>query len=273
MKIYFWIKQKSSSFSSSGNVAPVDRKLYKDAHEYTYNCSQIIHNGDTIDWYLLGRQVLVVIIVYAVNLSGGTNEGIELWGLPKWIFDFFRFWSCYDPLNTTGWSAKLSSKCILPHAWLLQWLVWSIHALLYKCCWVHWYFTHIISFTVACLTTHSLLVEPNEEECTVIVFFWHRCILALTVLIFCIVVTMVSLIVGKTEVPTGVRVIIYCSSMVYISYKLYRLHSLQLLIWPPNEEDNEYDNERSMMYCVLWYKICARWIWCKFPRDLREVIF
>merc|ERR1712106_276505 len=65
------------------------RELYKESHKLAYKCSHICHKGDALDRYLLGRQFMVVIVVFTVNMSGGPNADAELWGLPKVIIDIF----------------------------------------------------------------------------------------------------------------------------------------------------------------------------------------
>ena len=55
----------------------------------TWKCTNWCHNGDNLDRYLLGRQFMVVIVVFTVNISGAPLGGAELWGLPQWIIDVF----------------------------------------------------------------------------------------------------------------------------------------------------------------------------------------
>jgi hypothetical protein len=49
----------------------------------------IAHKGDNLDRYLLGRQFMVILIVFTINLAGETHGHAELWGLPDWVIAIF----------------------------------------------------------------------------------------------------------------------------------------------------------------------------------------
>lgn len=73
-------------------LGPVDPDLYKESHPNTYKCTSLIYKGDNLDRYLLGRQFMVILIVFVVELSGashGGEDGVQLWGLPNWLINVF----------------------------------------------------------------------------------------------------------------------------------------------------------------------------------------
>ena len=39
----------------------------------SYRCTQLIYKGDNLDRYLLGRQFMVILIVFIVELCGATH--------------------------------------------------------------------------------------------------------------------------------------------------------------------------------------------------------
>jgi hypothetical protein len=51
----------------SWSVLPVDRELFKDSHPITYKCCEVAHKGDNLDRYLLGRQFMVVVMVFTIT--------------------------------------------------------------------------------------------------------------------------------------------------------------------------------------------------------------
>jgi hypothetical protein len=51
-------------------LAPVDRELFKDSHPSLTSAVKF-HKGDNLDRYLLGRQFMVVVMVFTINISGG----------------------------------------------------------------------------------------------------------------------------------------------------------------------------------------------------------
>ncbi len=73
-------------------LGPVDPELYREGHPTTFKCTSIIYKGDNLDRYLLGRQFMVILIVFVIELSGaahGGEEGVSLWGLPNWLINVF----------------------------------------------------------------------------------------------------------------------------------------------------------------------------------------
>jgi hypothetical protein len=59
----------------------------------SHKCCEVAHKGDNLDRYLLGRQFMVVVMVFTINISGGPIADATLWGfltcLPtcSWVLD------------------------------------------------------------------------------------------------------------------------------------------------------------------------------------------
>src|SRR6056300_584443 len=84
-----WLSVVEGGQASLVGLAPVNRELYKDSHPIAYKCTGISHTGDNLDRYLLGRQFMVVFIVFTVNQSGNPIADAELWGLPQGVLSAF----------------------------------------------------------------------------------------------------------------------------------------------------------------------------------------
>lgn len=65
-----WLTMVEGGQGSLVGLAPVNNKLYKDTHHCSYKCTSITNKGDNLDRYLLGRQFMVVLVVFCVNMSG-----------------------------------------------------------------------------------------------------------------------------------------------------------------------------------------------------------
>ena len=59
-----WLTMIEGSQASIVGLAPVNRELYKKSHPHAYTCSLICHKGDNLERYLLGRQFMVVLVVF-----------------------------------------------------------------------------------------------------------------------------------------------------------------------------------------------------------------
>jgi hypothetical protein len=76
-----WLTMVEGGQASLVGLAPVNPELYKDSHPIAYKCTQLCHKGDNLDRYLLGRQFMVVLVVFTVNISGGPKDA-DLWDFP-----------------------------------------------------------------------------------------------------------------------------------------------------------------------------------------------
>jgi hypothetical protein len=54
----------------------------------TYKCCEVAHKGDNLDRYLLGRQFMVVVMVFTINISG-PHCGCHAWGFPDVLTNMF----------------------------------------------------------------------------------------------------------------------------------------------------------------------------------------
>merc|ERR1719215_2338245 len=106
-----WLSMVEGGQASLVGLAPVNRELYKDSHPICYKCTSIAHKGDNLDRYLMGRQFMVIFIVFMINMSGNPIADADLWGLPDWIQNiFFATGFAMILLRLYGWSAQHSSQ-------------------------------------------------------------------------------------------------------------------------------------------------------------------
>jgi silicon transporter len=211
-----WLTMVEGSQGSLVGLAPVDRELYKESHPISYKCCELAHKGDNLDRYLLGRQFMVVVMVFTINISGGPVADAELWGFPDWLTNMFLgsglamilFTCMIGQLN----SQVNASLCMLDYinnyfAVLTLWVSMGIEfsGLLHS--------SYLIQMLVAKLAGKT--IESNEEprNASQNLFFWFRCIMSLTILGFCFAVTLAGLFQGKTTmwdgIPNSVSVILF----------------------------------------------------------------
>jgi len=58
-----------------------DKQLYAATHPMTHRCAVLVHRGDNMERFILGRQLLVVIIVFAINYCASAGPA-SVFGLP-----------------------------------------------------------------------------------------------------------------------------------------------------------------------------------------------
>lgn len=88
-----WLTMVEGGQGALVGLGPVQPELYETSHKLTHKCTQLVYKGDNLDRYLLGRQFMVILIVFVVELSGAAHayddDGLTLWGLPNWLINVF----------------------------------------------------------------------------------------------------------------------------------------------------------------------------------------
>ena len=202
-----WLSMVEGGQASLVGLAPVKRELYLESHPIAYKCTSMCHKGDNLDRYLLGRQFMVVLIVFVINLSGAPLYGTKLWGFPSIITDIFLvtgvamilFTCMVGQLN----SQVNAAHCMLDYinnffALCTMWVALFIEfsGILHS--------SYLIQMLVASLTGKQ--IESFEEDRSAIqsTFFFGRCLISLTILGYSLAVTFEALFQGQTTMWVGV---------------------------------------------------------------------
>ena len=211
-----WLTMVEGGQASLVGLAPVNKELYKDSHPISYKSTNWTNEGDNLDRYLLGRQFMVVLVVFCVNMSAAPVGGAAIWGYPEWLKNiFFQFGlamiliTCMiGQLNTQ----VNASHCMLDYidnyfAVFTLWVAMAIEfsGLLHA--------SYLVQIIVGLLAGKPIESKEGPKEGFTLIFFWFRVLLSCTILGFCIAVTMVALFSGRTtmweSVPPGLAVVIF----------------------------------------------------------------
>ena len=188
-------------------LAPVQRDLYKDSHPIAHKCIEIAYQGNNLDRYLLGRQFMVVIIIFIINLAGAPLPGAELWGFPSIMTDIFLD-SGLAMILFTAMIGQLSSQVNAAHCMLdyinnylalftlYAGLTLEFSGLLHS--------SHLIQMMIG--KSEDRQLEPMKKQESVIEksFFWFRCFMSFALLGFSLIVTSKALFNGQTTMWDGV---------------------------------------------------------------------
>lgn len=215
-----WLSIVEGGQAALVGLAPVNKELYRDSHSTSYKCTTITNKGDNLDRYLLGRQFMVVILVFCINIAGRPLEGAGLWGLPLWVSDIMLqsglamvLFTCnVGQLNTQ----VNASHCMLDYVnnYFALFTVWVAMAIEFSGLLHSSYLVQIAVTEMA-----EKKIESKEEPRTPAqtYFFYFRCIFSLTILIGCFAVTLEALFQGKTTLwegfPVWLAIIIFFALM------------------------------------------------------------
>ena len=212
-----WLTMIEGSQASIVGLAPVNRELYKESHPKAYRCSLICHKGDNLQRYLLGRQFMVVLVVFIINNCGFPPlTGASLWGYPELLVKamlssglcLIFFTVMYGQLS----SEVNASLCMLDYLnnWFAVFTVYVALALEFSGV-IH--SGYLIQMIVCKLAGKEY--ETNEPPKTgfTLFFFWIRIIFSCACLIYSFAVTLTALMQGKTlmwkGVPPAVSIVLF----------------------------------------------------------------
>jgi len=196
-----WLTMIEGGQASIVGLAPVNRELYKKSHPWAYKCSLICHKGDNLERYLLGRQFMVVLVVFIINNCGAAIAGAELWGLPDWITTIFLH-SGLAMIFFTVMFGQLSSEvnaslCMLDY--LNNWFgLFTVYVALGLESSGILHSGYLIQMIVCKLAGKEIESREPPKEGFTLFFFWIRVLFSCSALGLAFAVTLTALFQGKT---------------------------------------------------------------------------
>lgn len=174
------------------------------------------HKGDNLNRYLIGRQFLVVLIVFVINMSGGPLKGSEVLGLPQIVIEIFLNSGVAMILLTTI-VGQLTSQVNAAHCMLdyinTHFMTMTLYVALAIEASGLLHSVYLVQNLCSVLTGKP--IETFEEPRSTIanIFFWGRVVMSVAILGFAFAVTLTGLFQGKTTawpgIPSSVSVILF----------------------------------------------------------------
>mmetsp|Transcript_26925 Transcript_26925/g.74013 ORF Transcript_26925/g.74013 Transcript_26925/m.74013 type:complete len:531 (+) Transcript_26925:69-1661(+) len=213
----YWLSMVEGGQASLVGLPPVNMELYKDSHKTTHKIMQVINRGDTLDRYLMGRQFMVLALVFVENLCAhAIDPTMSILGMPIIVNKIFLD-TGLAVFFMTAMIGKISaqvnaSRCMLDY--------------------VNTYFAYFTMQTARLIEVSGLLhccypvqiffawaagqpLESKESPRSPVqnIFFWLRVLVSTAILAFAFAVTLVSIVNGQTTmwpgVPSVVTIILF----------------------------------------------------------------
>jgi len=211
-----WLTMVEGGQASLVGLLPVNKELYKESHPLSYKCTAITNEGDNLDRYLLGRQFMVVLVVFSVNMSCAPIEGAEIWGFSKTLKDII-LGSGLVMILFTCMVGQLNSQVNASHCMLDYINNYFAVFTLYVAMAIEFsgllHSSYLIQILVGKMAGQPIESNEGPREGGAAAFFWLRCLASLAILCFCLAVTLVALFEGKTTmwegVPPGLALVVF----------------------------------------------------------------
>ena len=72
-----WLARVEGSQPGMVGLGPVQKKLYKESHPLAFRICTLGHDGDNLDRFLMGRQFMVLVLVFIINVAGTPLDDVE----------------------------------------------------------------------------------------------------------------------------------------------------------------------------------------------------
>jgi hypothetical protein len=222
--LILWLAMMEGGQGALVGLQPVDRKLYEQSHPLAFKMTGIVHRGDNMERFIVGRQFLVVLVVFVSQLMSSAVPTIDLWGINQQVTGIFLN-SGIALIVLTIVLGQLTgqvnaAKCMLDfinNHFMLYFVTYISLAIEYSGLLHCVYLVQIIFSKLSGHDTHT--EEPpmsTVQRC----FFWLRVLFSLALLGFSFAVTLAALFKGQTTmwagIPEAVSVIVFFVLMCFV---------------------------------------------------------
>jgi len=204
----YWLSMVEGGQASLVGLPPVDMELYHESHPTTHKIMTVINRGDTIDRYLMGRQFMVLALVFVENLCAHAKDPeMSILGMPIIINKIFLS-TGLAVFFMTAMIGKISaqvnaSRCMLDYVnnyfayFTMQFArAIEVSGLLHCCYPVQMFFARAAG--------QPLVSKEAPRSAVQNIFFWGRVLISAAILFFAFAVTISALLNGQTTMWEGV---------------------------------------------------------------------
>jgi len=253
----FWLTMIEGQQASLVGLPPVDPDLYKDSHPGTYKNAAIAFKGDNLDRYLMGRQFMVLMVVFTINQAAGPlDPGGEVLGMPDGVkFVFLDIG--LGMVIFTCILGQLSTQVIASHCMIDYINNYFALFTLYVCMFVEFtgimHSSYLIQNILSAASGKPIITNEPPRTGFTFAFFWGRVLMSLAILGFCMAVTLVALFNGDTmvavkypSIPNGVNVFLFFFFMSVVGM----LEAMQIAFFavaklPANERGTSFFGQKT----------------------------
>lgn len=242
-----WLATMEGGQGALVGLQPTDKRLYAKSHPIAFKNTALAHRGNNMERFIVGRQFLVVLVVFSTNMMATAVKGAAVFGLPDIVNEIFLATGVAVILTTIilgQLTAQVNAaSCMLDfinNRFMLftTYVSLAIEAsgLLHSVYLVQIFFSKITGTSI-----ESTEPPPSGAASA---FFWARIIMSVAILGFSFAVTLAALFAGKTAmwegVPEAVSVILLFILMAFVGMMEGMQIALFAVVNLPEEERSRH---------------------------------
>jgi Silicon transporter len=219
-----WLAMMEGGQGALVGLQPVDKEQYRESHPRTFSNTTAAHKGDNMERFIVGRQFLVVFVVFAINMMGSAIKDASVLGLPDILNEIFLA-SGLGIILTTLMVGQLTAQVNAANC-MLDFLN-------------NYFMLYFVNYVSLAVETSGLLhsvylvqiffskisgkpIDTKEPPRSALgnVVFWSKVLISCALLAYAFAVTLAALFQGKTGmwagVPEAVSVVILFILMAFV---------------------------------------------------------
>jgi hypothetical protein len=87
--LIIWLAMMEGGQGCLVGLQPINKSLYAESHPVSHVCTTLSHKGDNMERFIIGRQFLVVLVVFVINMCGASIEDANVLGLSDSMTEIF----------------------------------------------------------------------------------------------------------------------------------------------------------------------------------------
>jgi hypothetical protein len=221
--LLLWLGMIEGGQGALVGLQPIEKSLYADSHPVSHQCTVMAHKGDNMERFIVGRQFLVVLIVFITNMCGAALPDTEVLGLPSIVSTIF-IGSGVAMMLTTIVIGQLTAQINATNCMLdfinTYFMLFSTYVSLGIEMSGLLHSVYLVQYFFAMITGEPVKSKEEPRSAVGNIFFWARVLISTALLGFSLAVTLSALFQGKTTmwkgVPSVVSVIVFFALMCFV---------------------------------------------------------
>jgi len=205
--LLLWLSMIEGGQGALVGLQPTPKDQYAKSHPISLKCTKLAHEGDNMERFIVGRQFLVVLIIFTINLCGAALSTAEVLNLNDTFKDIFLSQGVAMILMTVNLgqlTAQVNAAdCMLDFI--------NNHFMLFST-----YFSlgiefsgllhgvYLVQYAFSAITGKPVATKEEPRNGVQNVFFWGRVLMSLAILGFALAVTIDALFKGWTTMWDGI---------------------------------------------------------------------
>eukprot|EP00586_Coscinodiscus_wailesii_P023381 CAMPEP_0172520188 /NCGR_PEP_ID=MMETSP1066-20121228/291853_1 /TAXON_ID=671091 /ORGANISM="Coscinodiscus wailesii, Strain CCMP2513" /LENGTH=804 /DNA_ID=CAMNT_0013302907 /DNA_START=405 /DNA_END=2819 /DNA_ORIENTATION=- len=241
--LIFWLAMMEGGQGSLVGLHPIDKNRYAHSHKITAKCTHVAHKGDNLERFIIGRQFLVVLVVFVINLMGSAADGASVLNLPEWANELFLASGLAMILITIvlgQLTAQVNSaNCMLDfiNTYFMLFTVYvslaiEMSGLLHS--------VYLVQLLFSKITGEPVQSNEAPRSTLMSILFWLRVLVSIAVLGFSFAVTLSAVVNKQTTmwegVPVYVSIILFFALMCFVGIMEGMQIALFAVVKTPEED-------------------------------------